>query len=79
VPEALVVTLDEREKLAELIAIADAIVVGPGLEAADAAAELFDLVVEGASPRAVIVVDALAIPAVGRGRKALTTGDRQPS
>jgi hydroxyethylthiazole kinase-like uncharacterized protein yjeF len=70
VPEALVAAIgdDHRPTLADLIGDADAIVVGPGLTDPDEAGDLLALVLEGAAPEAVVVVDALAIGAMSDGQ-----------
>ena len=62
VPEALVLGHDDRAVLADLVAHADAIVIGPGLDAGAETEELLDLVLEHAGPDTVLVVDAAAIP-----------------
>lgn len=63
-PEAMVVPIDETALVGELVAGADAVVVGPGLQEPRHAEELLDLVLERAPSGSVVVVDALAIQAL---------------
>jgi hydroxyethylthiazole kinase-like uncharacterized protein yjeF len=66
VPEALVIPYDDvdAESLCGRIAVADAVVVGPGLSDADHAADLLAAVLENASPEAIVVVDAMGLDAL---------------
>ncbi len=65
VPEALVLpVLDGRQDLTSRIAVADAIVVGPGVAVGERLHEVLDAVVDDASPAAVAVVDAAALAAL---------------
>ncbi|HEU4841275.1 MAG TPA: NAD(P)H-hydrate dehydratase, partial [Ilumatobacteraceae bacterium] len=65
-PEALVVAIDGPE-LADLLATADAVAVGPGLRDEEAAADLLALAASRAPATAPLVVDALALRALARG------------
>lgn len=66
VPEALVVPMEATGggPLVELVAAADAVVIGPGLDDLDNAAELVALVLDHAQAEAVVVVYAFGIAAL---------------
>ncbi|MCI4065855.1 NAD(P)H-hydrate dehydratase [Micromonospora sp. R77] len=90
VPEALVVGLPETrdgavrgsaDLLTDLLADADVVAVGPGLNDIDTTRELLDLVLDAAGPETSLVLDAYALGAlshapdllVGSGRRAVLT------
>lgn len=90
VPEALVVGLPETrdgavrassELLTDLVADADVVTVGPGLNDIDTTRELLDLVLDAAGPETSLVLDAYALGAlshapdllVGSGRPVVLT------
>ena len=79
-PEALVIPF-EHDRLAELLAVADAVLVGPGLGDERLAEHLLDRALEAGPPAAPLVVDALALRRIGsanrRGRRLVLTPNRE--
>lgn len=72
-PEALVVPLDLTADgpVAELVAEADAIVVGPGMVDLDGASAALAMVLDRAPADAIVVVDAFAIAAMPKNRSSV--------